>query len=72
MEQPMQPQPTSVMLSAEAYRRELLADAARAQPVRPGRGVGTTSPIRLPRWRRTIGRALIWSGKRLLANDATA
>ena len=58
----MQPPPTSVMLSADAYRRELLADAARAQPVRPNRAVRRACLTPLSRFRRTVGFALRRSG----------
>ena len=66
----MQPQPTSVFLVADAYRRELLADAARVQPVRPNGAVGRGSPISVSRLRRTVGLALMWSGERLLGGQA--
>ena len=60
----MQPQPTSMMLSADAYRRELLADAARVQPARPNGAIGRTP---LPRLRRSIGLALLRSGERVVS-----
>ena len=66
----MQPQPTSVMLSADAYRQELLADAARAQPVRPNGVVGQGGPTPLSRVRRTVGLALLWAGERAAGIDA--
>ena len=68
----MQPQPTSVMLSADAYRRGLLADAARVRPVQPIGAVGRSGQTPLSRLRRTIGLALVWSGDRVLGGDAVA
>ena len=66
----MQPQPASVMLSADAYRRELLADAARAQPVRPNGGVGRGGATPLARLRRAIGVALMRTGERVVGGAA--
>ena len=66
----MQPQPTSVMLSADAYRRELLADAARVQPTQPNGGVGRGGPPPGSRLRRTIGAALLRTGERVLGGAA--
>ena len=68
----MQPPPTSVMLSADAYRRELLADAARVRPVQPNGAVGRGGRTPLSRARRTIGLALVRSGERVLGGDAVA
>ena len=68
----MQPQPTLVMLSADAYRRELLADAARVRPIQPNGAVGRSGPTPLSHLRRTIGLALVWSGERVLGGDAVA
>ena len=66
----MQLQPTSVMLSADAYRRELLADAARVRPTASKGGTGPRFLVLLSRLRRNIGRALAWSGLRLSGGDA--
>ena len=66
----MQPQPISAMLSADAYRRELLADAARAQPVQPNRGVGRGGAVPLSRLRRTVGVALLRTGELVLGGAA--
>ena len=66
----MQPQPTSVMLSADAYRRELLADAARVQPVQPNRAVGQGKATPLSRLRRTIGGVLLRTGERAMGGAA--
>ena len=67
----MQPQPTSVMLTADAYLHELLADAERVRPVPPTGAVGRGGPAPLSRWRRTIGLALVWSGERVLGGDGS-
>ena len=68
----MQPPPSSVMLSADAYRRELLADAARVRPVPRSGAAGRGGPTPPSRLRRTIGLALVWSGERVLGGDAVA
>ena len=68
----MQPPPTSVMLNADAYRRELLADAARVRPIQANAADGRSGPAPLSRLRRTIGLALVWSGERVLGGDAVA
>ena len=62
----MQPQPTSVMLSADDYRRELLADAARVQPIQPNGAIGRGGATPLARLRRAIGVALLRTGERVL------
>lgn len=66
----MQPLPTSVMLSADAYRRELLADWARTQPVRFNPAISKGSPTPCSRLRRTVGLAFVRWGERLLAETA--
>ncbi len=65
----MQPQPTSVMLSADAYRRELLADAARVRSIEPHGAIGRGGPTPLARLRRTIGLALVWETSPRLAGS---
>jgi hypothetical protein len=67
----MQRQPDSVFYVADAYRQELLADAARAR--RKGRVDGERRPAsRLVALRRSAGLILIGIGTRLVAPGGIA
>ena len=61
----MQPQFGSVSLVADAYERELRADARRVRGGTPDLTIGPALPRSTPRWQRWVGARLVRAGQRL-------
>ena len=67
----MQPQFGSVSLVANAYERELRADAARVRPIRRGEAGRRAASAPLARCRVAVGAGLVRVGGRLQGASAT-
>ncbi len=64
-EETMQHQFGSIVMMADVYRQELLADAERVRPIPTASSSGDSAAKRLTGCRRSVGAALIRAGQRI-------